>query len=189
MRNAPQRYGYLNSWPPIGDTAQGAFTHVALQQEGHHRGWALRVESLTPLPVHWLCLACLWDMSPPAATHNLCLLPCFPAMIDSNPSEIISSNKLLLSWVVSVKVFDQSNRNIVNILSRKTRYGQEVLGFGESVHIARACYEQLWRRHSLDLTNKKRDSSMNSKTKIRHDWTLYHRASDQKEIVNMNYWS
>lgn len=58
-RNALHRLSHLITWAPVGDTVWGGLEGGALLKKVCHWGRALRVHSLTPLPVPSLLL-CAW---------------------------------------------------------------------------------------------------------------------------------
>lgn len=52
-KNVPHRLRYLSTLLPVGGAVWGI--SADLLEVEHHWDWALRVHSLTPLPVSWLC--------------------------------------------------------------------------------------------------------------------------------------
>lgn len=54
---------YLDMWSPVGRTATETSGYEALLAEVRHWGWALRVYSTAPLPVHSASGVCGRDVS------------------------------------------------------------------------------------------------------------------------------
>lgn len=96
-KNVPHRLRYLSTVLPVGGAVWGISADL-LEVENHWE-WALRVHSLTPLPVSWLCyMIVVRSLTPqllaPASTPVTS--PCYDAICNQEPKSILYfSNKSL----------------------------------------------------------------------------------------------
>lgn len=96
--HCPRGLRYLNTWSPVGGAVWGGLGDVALFQGASHWRQVLRFHIYASPCL--LCLHCVWCLRcklsavPTAMPAACCLLPWFPTMTDSYPSETISPNEL-----------------------------------------------------------------------------------------------